>query len=396
MRKKNSRTILAHIITLGVYAFVSMIISCALPASPDGGPRDTTPPKIIFSSVENNSTNVLTNELKWTFDEYVLLQSPSRNIFSSPPLPEDTKYEIRGKSFIISWDMDLLSSSTYVIQMGAAIKDLHEGNILKGIQWVFSTGPSLDSGEIIGQIIDPWSNSPAKDVAVCLYPDEGSSDSMIFQPALYSSRTDDSGFYKLEYIVQDKGYKIRAFKDTDGNNRLSAGELTPIGFIDEVEADKMNLKKNSNKKFYNISLLNSEILTDSIISWTPWGADSSGELTLKYSIGCDSVLANQNFTPIVIQLKGEKGIYAEWVCPAACDSNIVTLAGLPPGTYSLQAFYDRNQDSILSSGNYWNRQTPESRVFAKSKLDIKANWSTETKWEIDNIDPQKMKSFNQK
>ena len=396
MRKKKPRTLLSQSIIWGVCAFISLIVSCALPAAPDGGPRDTTPPKIIFSSVENNSTNVATNELKWTFDEYVVLQSPSRNIFSSPPLPENAKYEIRGKSLIISWDNDLLSSSTYVIQMGAAIKDLHEGNVLKGIQWVFSTGSSLDSGEIIGQIIDPWSNSPAKDVAVCLYPDQGSNDSMIFKPALYSSRTDDSGFYKLEYIVQDKAYKIRAFKDTDGNNRLSVGELTPIAFVDGVKADKMNSTKNSDKKFYNLSLLNSKVLTDSIIKWTPWGADSSGELTLKYSIGCDSVLTNQNFTPIVIQLKGEKGIYAEWFCPTACDSNIVSIAGLPPGIYNLQAFYDRNQDSILSSGSYWSKESPESRVFAKSKLDIKANWSTETKWEIDNIDPQEMKSFNHK
>ena len=396
MRKKKPRTLFSQSIIWGFCAFISLIVSCALPAAPDGGPRDTTPPKIIFSSVENNSTNVLTNKLKWTFDEYVVLQSPSRNIFSSPPLPENTKYEIRGKSLIISWDNDLLSSSTYVIQMGAAIKDLHEGNVLKGIQWVFSTGSSLDSGEIIGQIIDPWSNSPAKDIAVCLYPDQGSNDSVIFKPALYSSRTDDSGFYKLEYIVRDKPYKIRAFKDTDGNNRLSVGELTPIAFVDGVKADKMNSKKNSDKKFYNLSLLNSEILTDSIIQWTPWGADSSGELTIKYSIGCDSILTHQNFTPIVIQLKGEKGIYAEWFCPTTCDSNIVTLAGLPPGTYNLQAFYDKNQDSILSSGSYWNRSRPESRVFAKSELDIKANWSTETKWEIDNIDPQEIKSFNHK
>lgn len=396
MRKKKPRILFSQSIIWGFCAFISLIVSCALPAAPDGGPRDTTPPKIIFSSVENNSTNVLTNELKWTFDEYVVLQSPSRNIFSSPPLPENTKYEIRGKSLIISWDNDLLSSSTYVIQMGAAIKDLHEGNVLKGIQWVFSTGSSLDSGKIIGQIIDSWSNSPAKDIAVCLYPDQGSNDSVIFKPALYSSRTDDSGFYKLEYIVRDKAYKIRAFKDTDGNNRLSVGELTPIAFVDGVKADKMNSKKNSDKKFYNLSLLNSEVLTDSIIQWTPWGADSSGELTIKYSIGCDSILTHQNFTPIVIQLKGEKGIYAEWFCPTTCDSNIVTLAGLPPGTYNLQAFYDKNQDSILSSGSYWDRIRPESRVFAKSELDIKANWSTETKWEIDNIDPQEIKSFNHK
>ncbi len=396
MRKKKPRILFSQSIIWGFCAFISLIVSCALPAAPDGGPRDTTPPKIIFSSVENNSTSVLTNQLKWTFDEYVVLQSPSRNIFSSPPLPENTKYEIRGKSLIISWDNDLLSSSTYVIQMGAAIKDLHEGNVLKGIQWVFSTGSSLDSGEIIGQIIDPWSNSPAKDIAVCLYPDQGSNDSVIFKPALYSSRTDDSGFYKLEHIVRDKAYKIRAFKDTDGNNRLSVGELTPIAFMDGVKADKMTSKKNSDKKFYNLSLLNSKVLTDSIIQWTPWGADSSGELTIKYSIGCDSILTHQNFTPIVIQLKGEKGIYAEWFCPNSCDSNIVTLAGLPPGTYNLQAFYDKNQDSILSSGSYWNRNRPESRVFAKSELDIKANWSTETKWEIDNIDPQEMKSFNHK
>tara|TARA_B110000003_G_scaffold252411_1_gene266992 strand:+ start:853 stop:2040 length:1188 start_codon:yes stop_codon:yes gene_type:complete len=383
-------------IQLSVYSFIiisctsiSIFTSCALPAAPDGGARDTEPPKIIFSSVPQSGTNVQANKLIWTFDEYFVLKSPSQNINSSPPLPQSSKFETRGKSFIISWEGDLIPNSTYVLQWGAAISDLHEGNVIKGIQWVFSTGPSLDSGEVLGQIIDPWTGLPRKDVAVCLYPEKSSNDSAVFKPALYSTRTNDSGFFRFEHISKNKIYDIRSFEDPDGNNRLSPGELKPIAYLKKINPHEMDTVHSKNSFYQSIPLLKSGSVADSVIKWSPWGPDTSGILTLKYIIGCDtgSYREGIQIKPIILELKGKEGVYAQWTSSKLCDSNTVTVSGLPPGKYELQAIYDRNSDGKLNSGDYWKKEDPESRISAKTPIEIKANWTMETRWEINRTDP---------
>ena len=388
MNKKFSIPASVYSFVIAACASLSFFTYCALPAAPDGGARDTDPPTIISSSISQGSTGVITNKLVWTFNEYIVLKSPSQNIHSSPPLPQNSKFETRGKSFIISWEGSLIENSTYVLQWGAAIRDLHEGNVIKGVQWVFSTGPYLDSGEVFGQIIDPWTGLPSKDVAVCLYPKKSSNDSAIFKPALYSSRTNDSGFFKFEHIMKDDIYDIRSFEDPDGNNRLNPGEIKPIAYLQNVKPHEMDTAYSKNRFFQSIPLLKSGSIADSAIKWIPWGADSSGILTIKYVIGCDTgFYSNIQTKPIIIELKDKKGVYAQWSSSQLCDSNTVDISGLPPGKYELQAYYDRNGDGKLNTGNYWKKENPETRISAKIPIEIKANWTMETSWEISRIDP---------
>ena len=110
-------------------SFVALTTQCALPAAPDGGPRDKEPPVILEASVLNGSVNIRETEVFWRFDEYVVLSSPQQNFFSSPPLPVGTTYELRGKTFKVAWPEPLLENSTYVFQWGNTIRDLHEGNV---------------------------------------------------------------------------------------------------------------------------------------------------------------------------------------------------------------------------------------------------------------------------
>ena len=83
--------------SLGVtfITLTSIIWGCALPAAPDGGPRDKEPPVILEASVPHGSVNVRGNEISWRFDEFVVLSSPQQNFTSSPPLPVGTTYELR-------------------------------------------------------------------------------------------------------------------------------------------------------------------------------------------------------------------------------------------------------------------------------------------------------------
>jgi hypothetical protein len=50
-----------------------MLAGCALPAPPDGGPRDEVGPKVLRPSVPMGATSVDAHSLEWTFDEFVVL-----------------------------------------------------------------------------------------------------------------------------------------------------------------------------------------------------------------------------------------------------------------------------------------------------------------------------------
>ena len=380
-----------------------IIWGCALPAAPDGGPRDKEPPVILEASVPHGSVNVRGNEISWRFDEFVVLSSPQQNFISSPPLPVGTTFELRGKTFKITWPEPLLENSTYVFQWGNTIRDLHEGNVLKGVQWVFSTGNQLDSGEIQGRVVDPWTGEGVKDVAVCLYPtrnhwhgDPNLNDSCVFSPANYATRTNDSGYYTFSYLRTDTAYAIRAFADADGNNKLSPGELTPIGYLEGTWRPwDSPWKADWGPVDYlpPVLLMDQKAIPDSVLAWEPWGADSSGTLKLSWTHGCgprqavDGELSHPEGLPFILQLKGKTGIYAQWTSDQPCSDHTVVLSGLPPGTYTLQAVYDRNENGTLDAGDYWTGEAPETRIFATEKIEIKANWEVETHWELPRSNP---------
>lgn len=391
--------------SLGVtfITLASIIWGCALPAAPDGGPRDKEPPVILETSIPQGSVNVREAEVWWRFDEFVVLSSPQQNFISSPPLPVGTTYELRGKSFKVAWPEPLLENSTYVFQWGNTIRDLHEGNVLKGVQWVFSTGNQLDSGEIQGRVVDPWTGEGVKDVAVCLYPtrnhwhgDPVLKDSCIFSPANYATRTNDSGYYTFSFLRTDTAYAIRAFADADGNNKLSPGELTPIGYLEDTWRPwDSPWKADWGPVDYlpPILLMDQKAVPDSVLAWEPWGADSSGTLKLSWIHGCgprqavDGELSHPEGLPFILQLKGKTGIYAQWTSDQPCSDHTAVLSGLPPGTYTLQAVYDRNANGRLDAGDYWTGEAPETRIFATEKIEIKANWEVETHWELPRNNP---------
>ena len=53
------------------------LFGCANIVPPSGGEKDTAPPKLIFSSPENKTTNFLSNEIVLRFDEYIQIKNLS-------------------------------------------------------------------------------------------------------------------------------------------------------------------------------------------------------------------------------------------------------------------------------------------------------------------------------
>src|SRR5580765_1498517 len=108
-----------------------LLASCANIVSPTGGPKDTTPPKVVHESPANFSKRFTWNTVSIEFDEFIVLSNPSQEIVISPAIDPPPDFTVKkGKKLIIKWKGTLDSATTYTIAFGDALKDANEGNVL--------------------------------------------------------------------------------------------------------------------------------------------------------------------------------------------------------------------------------------------------------------------------
>jgi hypothetical protein len=208
--------------------------SCAnTKGAPTGGPKDTIPPKIVSVYPLQNTINVPTKntEIKITFDEYIQVKEPNKNILLSPPQEKKIKTKIKGKSLIVTFPTDLDSSKTYSISFGSSIVDNNEGNKLGNYIYSFSTGSTIDSLLFSGTVIDNETLLPLEGISVSLY--ETPTDSCVLNKLPDAiTKTDKWGYFSLTNL-KNVPYAIFAFKDDNGNNKYEQdNEL--IGFADSL------------------------------------------------------------------------------------------------------------------------------------------------------------------
>ena len=54
----------------------------------------------------------------------------------------------------IKFNETLLPNTTYKLAFGNAISDLNESNVLQNFEYIFSTGSTIDSLKISGQVLE--------------------------------------------------------------------------------------------------------------------------------------------------------------------------------------------------------------------------------------------------
>lgn len=210
-------------------------MSCASSGSLEGGPRDVDPPKLLE---DKSSTNFQTlfSERSFTliFDEFIVLKDPIKQIVVSPPLTYIPTTKVRGKTLFFSFNEKevIRDSTTYTVNFGEAIQDLHENNKLLNFRFVFSTGTIIDSLAIKGQVLDgSQQNKPATNATVLLY-DNLSDSAYVKEKPFYFARTDKEGFFKIENIKSDT-FRIFAIIDDNVSYTFNEG-AEALAFQDEL------------------------------------------------------------------------------------------------------------------------------------------------------------------
>ena len=126
---------------------------CAQIGMPTGGPKDSIAPKLVSSSPKQYSTNVTSNKITLTFNEYIDLKEPQTNVLVSPFPKKSPSVEFKLKTVTVKLKDTLLPNTTYSINFGPAIVDNNEGNPFKEFTFVFSTGSQIDSLMLTGKVI---------------------------------------------------------------------------------------------------------------------------------------------------------------------------------------------------------------------------------------------------
>ncbi len=200
-----------------------LLSACANMVTPTGGPKDTTPPKVTQATPENQSTGFIGRKVEVTFDEYVTLNNASQQVLVSPPLASKPDIKLNNKTVVIKFKDNLLPNTTYTIDFGEAVKDLHEGNLFKDYTYAFSTGDRLDTLLLAGTVVDAETQKPVEKCYVGLYAADSldlNLDSLFVQPLRrapdFLTRTDKEGKFRF-HGLPDRSFLVFALDDVNAN-----------------------------------------------------------------------------------------------------------------------------------------------------------------------------------
>ncbi|MBK7856494.1 MAG: Ig-like domain-containing protein [Bacteroidetes bacterium] len=133
----------------------------------------------------------------------------------SPIIKPAPEISVKNKNVVIRFTESLQTNTTYTINFGNSITDVHEGNSYEGYQFVFSTGASLDSSSVKGKVYFANNLKTEKGIVVVLYTNSTDSAPYKTMPD-YFTKTDDGGNFSIKNI-RNTSYKLFALKETDGN-----------------------------------------------------------------------------------------------------------------------------------------------------------------------------------
>lgn len=215
----------------------SLFYGCASIQQPQGGPKDSLPPKVLRMVPTDQTVNFKAQTVVIDFDEYFKLQDQFKEFSISPEVNLPPILKERGRRLEIQFQDTLEANTTYTLNFGKSIADVNERNAIKNFTYVFSTGPQLDSLSISGKVTNALTGEPELDALAFILPLNRDTLLGKGKPTIYT-RTDSSGNYQLKNL-REGSYRVYALKE-EGGDKIYQQNIDEIGFI----ADTINLKGN--------------------------------------------------------------------------------------------------------------------------------------------------------
>lgn len=207
-----------------------LLMACASIGSPEGGPRDYTPPKVTKTSPKPDAVNFKGNKVEITFDEIVNLKDQQKKVIVSPAPKTAPLIRAVGKKLTVEFRDSLEENTTYVIDFSNAIEDNNESNQLDGYTFAFSTGDEIDTLAVSGIVLRAKDLEPMQHIIVGLHSNLDDT-AFTHVPLERVSRTNDRGQFTIRNL-KPGNYHVFALNDVDGDYRMARTE--DIAFLDQI------------------------------------------------------------------------------------------------------------------------------------------------------------------
>jgi hypothetical protein len=212
-------------------AFALVLAGCANPVPPGGGPRDTTPPSIVESTPSEAAVNVdLDASVDIAFSEYIERGSFEQALTITPRPDGELEIDFDGRSVSIEFPEALRDNTTYILTLDTNLQDTRGVSLEEPITLAFSTGPTIDRGQISGRVVQADDGAPQEGIDVYAYilddsTDAGSTapiDSLPSRPA-YRTQTGSDGAFRFDYL-KEQPYFVIALTDNNRNRQPDPAE----------------------------------------------------------------------------------------------------------------------------------------------------------------------------
>ena len=196
--------------------FIMIAMSCASRGVPGGGPVDRTPPEILATEPARDSTGIKKlDEIVILFSERMDEPSVQNAIFISPPLEYEMDWS-GGDEVTLTIQDTLKQDVTYVVTIGSGASDSRRNRMAQSYQFAFSTGDTIQRGQINGLVYDISEKDP---FYVYAYQMSGKSTEEVDpskQPADFFTQPGANGAFSLSYLGPGK-YRIFIVEDQNRN-----------------------------------------------------------------------------------------------------------------------------------------------------------------------------------
>lgn len=217
---------------VGLVTLIGASWGCANTGSIEGGPYDMVPPRLVSSNPINGATGVQERTFRLRFDEFIRLANQQEKLVISPAQVLPPRISAHGKNLDIRLEDSLRPNTTYSFYFDDAIVDNNEDNPLEDFSFTFSTGPTLDTMQMSGVVLDARTLEPVAGLVMGAYYAAEVNDSTVRKQAFgFASKTGKDGRFTFRGL-KDSTYRVFALKDDDNNYRYTL-ETEGLAFDDK-------------------------------------------------------------------------------------------------------------------------------------------------------------------
>jgi hypothetical protein len=253
--------------------------------------------------------------------------------------------------------------------LGDQIGDLNENNRVQNLEFVWSTGSSIDSLQINGHV-NQKGEGTFEGLSIWLLPNRSDS---IHNP-MFSAAPDKEGYFTLKYLPADT-FDLFVFQDLNFD-KVWNDENESFGFLKEVasEIDSQLVEINYFTEKFVMPELDT-LAVDSVHLFL----DSAAENML----GLVSYILPPSASNVkVFAINGDIELI-DLSIKAGSDTTYTDYQRCLPGKYEVFGYIDENNNGKWD-GPSWELNFPGEQLISGQSFEVKANWELDQPINYDN------------